>query len=119
MIFSTFNHLNIFLIFLFLGLIFGFIYLILNIIFLHCFSKNIIKNIINCIFYTFFTCFFNIFINIFNFGKINLTLITSCLVGYVWCLKVFKNLLVFYKNKCYTKNNKDTQCNQIQKKLKQ
>lgn len=107
MIFSTFNQVNIFLIFLFLGIIFGIVFLLFNILFLHKFLKNIKKIIINCIFYMFFSCIFVFFLNIFNFGDLNIFLILIYIVGFLWSKKVFENSLVFLKNKCYTKNIKE------------
>ena len=101
MIFSTFNQLNIFFIFLFFGIIFG---LIANIFFsinLINFSKNIKKTIINSVFYIIFTIFFVNFLIYFNFGMFSIILLFSYIFGYIWIRKSSKKLFAFLENKWY------------------
>ena len=101
MIFSTFNQLNIFLVFLFFGIIFG---LIANIFFtLNTinFSKNIKKTIINSIFYVIFAIFFVNFLIYFNFGKFSIILLSGYIFGYSFSKKTTKNLFAFLENKWY------------------
>ena len=102
MIFSTFNQLNTVFVFLFFGLICGLIFNVLNTLFLIKFSKKIKKTIFFSIIYAIFSCFFAILINIFNFGKINLVLLTTFVIGFIWLKTSTKNLFVFFENKWYT-----------------
>ena len=101
MIFYTINQLNNFLIAIFFGFIFGSIKNIFDVVYLLNSQKKIINILINTIFYTFFTCFFVFFINIFNFGLLNIVLLLSFILGFVWCKIVFKKTVVFCKNKWY------------------
>ena len=101
MIFSTFNQLNCFLLFLYFGIILGLISKIFFILFLNKFQKIIIKNIIFAIFFTFFSIFFVFLINYFNFGQYNYALIFSYLLGYFYFLYISKNLFAFLENKWY------------------
>ncbi len=101
MIFSTFNQLNIFLLFLFFGIIIGIISKIFFVLFLKNFQKIIIKNIIYAIFYTFFSIFFIILINFYNLGQFSYALIISYLLGFFWLNYISKNLVAFLENKWY------------------
>ena len=106
MMFSTFNQLNCFLIFLFFGIVFGIIINLFSIIFLKKFQKIIIKCVFDCIFCIFF-CIFLIFLLInFNFGKISFVLIIIFLFGFLLPKFVFKKTFVFLENKWYNLVNK-------------
>ena len=102
MIFSTFNQLNCFLLFLYFGIILGLISKIFFILFLNKFQKIIIKNIIFAIFYTFFSIFFVFLINFYNLGQFSYALILAYILGFLWFNFLSKNLVVFLENKWYT-----------------
>ena len=106
MIFSTFNQVNIFLIFLFFGFNFGIFSFLKNCINLLKKSKKIIKTLINTLFYVIFSMFFIFLINIFNFGIAQPFLLISYIVGNIWGFASSQKLLVFIKNKCYNNINK-------------
>ena len=106
MIFSTFNQLNNFLIFIFVGLLMAFFYSILEICFLINFKKKLKNIIFNSVFYIFFAVLFVILLNIFNFGKFNISLLLATIGGYVWFRNASKNLVVFLKNKWYNTLNR-------------
>ena len=101
MIFSTFNQLNCFLVFLFFGLILGLISKLIFIIFSKNFQKIIVKNIIYTIFYSIFSIFFVILINLYNLVQHSYALIIAYLLGYLWFNYLSKNLVVFLENKWY------------------
>lgn len=113
MIFSSFNHVYISLVFLFLGVCFGIVYQTINCIEFHA-SKNreiknkkinkivfllkkINKNIIKLIFFTFFCVFFVIFINYFNFGNFSFVLLLTNVLGFLWGEKNTKTVVFFLK----------------------
>ena len=121
MIFYSFNQLNNFLIFLFLGIIFAFINTTLEIIFTLKHQKKLKNIVFYSIFYIFFAIFFIFLLNFFNFGLFSITLLLSIILGFVWFKFVSKNLVVFLQNKWYTiisKNKKEPKCKPIKKKLK-
>lgn len=101
MIFSTFNQVNCFLIFLFFGIIIGLISKLFFTLILKNYQKIIIKNIFYTVFYTFFSIFFVFLINYYNLGQFNYALIISYLLGYFYFLYISKNLFAFLENKWY------------------
>lgn len=119
MIFSTFNQLNIFLVFLFFGIIFGLIanmFFTLNII---NFSKNIKKTILNSIFYVIFAVFFVNFLIYFNFGKFSFVLLCGYVFGYLWSRNTSKNLFAFLENKWYNLINTKLRQNKNERRSKE
>lgn len=101
MIFSSFNHVNCFLVFLFFGIIIGFINLIFSILFLKKYQKKFLNCIFDVFFYTFLSIFFIFLINIFNFGEFSFALILAFLLGFIWIKKACKNLFAFLSKKWY------------------
>jgi len=101
MIYETTNQSNVFLIFLFFGLIFGIILFIFSSLFLRKNQKKLKKIIFDTIFTSIFSIFFIFLLNFFNFGKLSLALIFiycfAILLGY----KTNEKLVVFFKTKCY------------------
>lgn len=108
MIFSTLNQLNCWLIFLILGFCFAIIYdlfyTLLKIKKPHKKLKNIKKILFESIFFSFFSIIFIFLLNYFNFGELSIALIFASILGFLWMSKLIKNLVVFFKNKCYTKS---------------
>lgn len=101
MIFSTFNQLNCFLIFIFFGALFGCFANVIFVIFLKEYQKNALKIIFDAIFYSFFAILFIFLINIFNFGKYSFVLLIAIILGFLFIQEVSKNLVVFLQNKWY------------------
>ncbi len=106
MIFSTFNQLNSFIIFLFCGFIYGFICSIFKIIFLIKNEKIIKKSMFDCIFYAFLIVFYYFLTIFLNFGNISLVLLLSLIVGKISFEWLGRNLVVFLQNKWYNIINK-------------
>lgn len=127
MIFSTFNQINTFLVFLFLGVVFGFVFHFVKLLYrekaeinfknkstkkfkikLKILLKKLIlfkKIIINSLFYLIFGVIFAILINFYNFGIFSIVLLSSSISGFIWSYKSTKNLVVFLQKFWYTKVN--------------
>lgn len=101
MIFSTFNQVHVFLLFLFFGIIFSIIFNILSVIFLKKYLKIFGNIIFETIFYSIFSIFFAIFINLFNLGQFSIVLLISYILGFVWCNFAGKKLFAFFSTKWY------------------
>ena len=101
MIFQTENQINIFLIFLFLGIILEIFFSIIKIVFLIKFKKNFKKNILNCLFFSIFSLIFVVFLIFFNFGIFKISILIAYILGFCWSNFVCKNLVVFFENKWY------------------
>lgn len=106
MIFSTFNQLDCFLIFLFYGIISGLISNLFSAFFLIKQSKKYKKIIFDAFFCSFHAIKFNFLINFYNLGKFSIVLAISYLVGILWIELTSKNLVVFLSNKWYNYINK-------------
>ena len=106
MIFSSFNHVNCFLVFLFFGIILGFIDSLISIIFLKNYQKKFIIPIFDTVFYTLFLIIFVILLNIFNFGEFSLVLVLAYVLGFYWIKKQLKNLVAFLQTKWYNVINR-------------
>ena len=106
MIFSTFNQVNCFLIFLFFGIIIGLISKLFFTLILKNYKKIFKKNVFYTIFYTFFSIIFVFLINFYNLGQFNYALIIAYLLGYFYFLFISKNLFAFLENKWYNKITK-------------
>ncbi len=106
MIFSSFNHVNCFLVFLFFGIILGFIDNIISIVFLKNYQKKFVIPIFDTVFYTFFSILFVILLNIFNFGEFSLVLVLAYVLGFYWIKKQLKNLVAFLQTKWYNVINR-------------
>ena len=102
MIFSTLNQFNCFVSFLFFGILVGLIYNLFCILFCKKYLNFYQKNIFFCIFSAFFIVFFTFLKNYFNFGIFSLSLFAFYFMGFLWCCKLLKNLVVFFSNKWYT-----------------
>lgn len=101
MIFSTFNQINVFLIFLFNGIVFSIIFNLFSVFFLKFHQKTIQKCIFECIFYSFFGILFIFSINYFNFGEYSLILILAQIMAHVWTSKTINKSIVKLENKWY------------------
>lgn len=101
MIFSSFNHVNCFLVFLFFGIILGFIDSLISIIFLKKYQKKFVIPIFDVIFYTIFTLLFVFLLNFYNFGEFSLTIVLAYILGFYWIKKELKNLVAFLQGKWY------------------
>ncbi len=101
MIFSSFNHLDCFLVFLFFGIILGFLGSLLSLLFLKKYQKKFIIYIFDTVFFTFFAIFFVFLINIFNFGEFNIPLVITYLLGFLWIKKVCKKMFAILEDKWY------------------
>ena len=75
MIFQTENQINVFLIFLFFGLICCLLFNLLKTLFLINFFKNFIKILFYCVFYCVFSCFFVILLIFYNYGKFSFSIL--------------------------------------------
>lgn len=106
MIFSTFNQLNCFLIFIFLGIICAVVFDLFSIIFLKKYQKNFLKLLFDTIIYGFFSVIFIIFENIFNFGIFSLSLVLAFLIGFIFTCHLNIKLVVFLEDKWYNVINK-------------
>lgn len=101
MIFSTTSQLNIFLIFVFYGIIAGFISSFISIIFLKNYQKKLIKSLFLVAFYSFFSIIFVFLINFFNFGKFSIVLLSAFILGFALTKSLFKKLVVILQNSWY------------------
>ena len=101
MIFSTFNQLNCFLVFLFFGFLSGLFFNFISVLFLKNYQKKYIKPIFDTIFYTILTIFYVFLTIYFNFGEFSFALILSFLVGFVWVKNITKKMFVLFENKWY------------------
>ncbi len=102
MIFSTFNQLNCFLLFLFFGIVFGFIIQILFLVVLKKYQKNYLKIIFDGIFYSIFAIVYVILLNFYNFGEFSISLIFAYIIGFLWIKYVTKKIFAILENKWYT-----------------
>lgn len=135
MIFSTLNQVNVFLVFLFFGVVFGFLFHFVKLLYrssdkvnplnknktnkkiskkfkkyiekLLIFLKIFKKTIINTIFYLIFGIIFAFLINFFNFGNFSTVLLFTSILGFMWSYKSTKNLVVFLQKIWYTKVKHD------------
>lgn len=101
MIFFSLNQLYSFCLVLFCGVVCGLIFTVLSVLFVKNHQNNIVKFIFKFIFGVFFSIFLIFSINVFYFGEFNLIIICSFILGFLWCLKTFKNLLDFLEIKFY------------------
>lgn len=106
MIFSSFNQVNCFLVFLFFGIILGLIDCIISVIFLKKYQKKFIIPIFDAVFYTFFSILFVFLLNIYNFGEFSIVLVLAYILGFYWIKKQLKNLVAFLSLKWYNVVNK-------------
>ena len=106
MIFSTLNQLNIFLIFVFGGILCEIIRSVFNTLFLINFQKKLTKTIFFFIFYSFFSIFFVFLINFFNFGKLSIVTIFAFVLGKQTTKFTIKKTVVILENLWYNKIRK-------------
>jgi len=102
MIFATFNQLNCFLIFIFLGLILGLISNVFFILFLKNYQKNIVKIIFDSIFYAILSILFIFLLNYFNLGEFSISLLLAYTIGIKWTQILGRKTVVFFETKWYT-----------------
>lgn len=101
MIFSTFNQVNCFLVFLFFGFVLGFLDCLFSVIFLKNYQKNFLKCVFDTIFYTFLSIIFIFLLNFYNFGEFSVALIFAYILGFYLIKKLMKKLVAFLINKWY------------------
>ncbi len=101
MIFSTFNQLNCFLLFLFFGIIISFIFNLFSVLFLRKYLKIYKKIIFESIFYTIFAVFFVFLLNFYNLGKFSFVLLMAYILGFIWLKFVSSKLIAILENKWY------------------
>lgn len=106
MMFQTQNQLNLFLIFIFLGIVFSTLFCVIKIFFSLKNRKNILKNVILAIFFAFFSIFFMFLLFFLNNGKSFVTLSLSTFCGFIWSNQSFSKIVVKLEKKWYTLINK-------------
>ena len=102
MIFSTINQLNLFILYIFFGVIVGVIFQLFFILFLKNYQKLWQKIIFDTIFCSIFCIFFVILSIFYNFGQFSYVLLIAYLVGYFWIKKLSKKIVVKVQKKWYT-----------------
>ncbi len=106
MIFETTHQLNIFLIFIFFGIIIGLFSIIYFSFFAINFAKKIKKIILNCVFYSIFSVFFANLLFFYNFGTFSPTLLLSYIGSYLSVKFLTRKSVVLLEKKWYTTLNK-------------
>ena len=101
MIFATLNQLNLFITFVFFGILVGLLSSIFYIIFLKNYQKNIIKIVFDSIFYANLLILFIFFINLFNFGEFSITLLFAYFMSIFYIQILTKKSVVFLETKWY------------------